>query len=277
MITQIRLGTVAPIGFDDFPPGQWLQRLRRLGCTVVQAYRRQDAGVTVGQMKDYLAAGSLPCDSIHGLFGPQYDPSSTNEAVRQFAVETYRGEGRLVLELGGSLVVVHCSPRRDPPASPGEHRMQLDCLRRSVVELGQYGERIGVTYAFENLPPYHGVGRDAAELARLLADLAAPHTAMCFDTGHALLSGDAPAAIRAAGRQIAYAHFSDNSGLADEHEMPTRGKLDCDAVADALAAVRYSGTLMLEVFRPIAVLDEMIAAGYAARLAQIVARASGGK
>ena len=276
-MSKINLGTVAPIGFDEFPPGQWLARLRRLGCTVVQAYRRQDAGVTVGQMKDYLAAGSLPCDSIHGLFGPPYDPSSTNEAVRQFAVEAYCGEGRLVLELGGSLVVVHCSPRRDPPASPGQYRMQLDCLRRSVAELGAYGERIGVTYAFENLPPYHGVGRDAAELARLLADLAAPHTAMCLDTGHALLSGDAPAAIRAAGRQIAYVHFSDNSGLADEHEMPMRGKLDCDAVADALAAVGYSGTLMLEVFRPIAALDEMIAADYAARLAQIVARASGGK
>jgi sugar phosphate isomerase/epimerase len=271
----IRLGTVAPIGFDDFPAGHWLDRLRRLGCTVVQAYRRQDAGVTLGQMKDYLAAGGLPCDSIHGVFGPQYDPSSTNESVRRFAVETYRSEGRLVLELGGSLVVVHCSPRQDPPASPGQYRMQLDCLRRSVAELGQYGARIGVTYAFENLPPYHGVGRDAAELAALLADLAAPHTAMCFDTGHALISGDAAAAIVAAGRQIAYVHFSDNSGLADEHEMPTRGKLDCDAVADALSRIKYSGTMMLEVFRPLAVLDELIAANYARRLAEIVARASG--
>jgi len=271
----IRLGTVAPIGFDDFPPGQWLGRLRQLGCTVVQAYRRQDAGITVGQMKDYLAEGNLPCDSIHGIFGPQYDPSSANGAVRKFAVEAYRGEGRLVLALGGSLVVVHCSPRREAPASPAEHRMQLDCLRRSAAELGQYGERIGVTYAFENLPPYHGVGRDAAELAGLLADLAAPHTAMCFDTGHALMNGDAAAAIRAAGRQIAYVHFSDNSGLADEHEMPTRGKLDCDAVADALSAVGYAGTLMLEVFRPIAVLDELIAANFAARLKQVVARASG--
>ena len=273
----IRLGTVAPIGFDDFPAGQWLGRLRKLGCTVVQAYRRQDAGVTVWQMKDYLAAGHLPCDSIHGLFGPQYDPSSTDETVRQFTVETYRSEGRLLLELGGSLVVVHCSPRQDTPVSPDQYRMQLDCLRRSAAELGDYGERIGVTYAFENLPPYHGVGRDPAELARLLADLAAPHTAMCFDTGHALMNGDAAAAIMAAGRQIAYVHFSDNSGLADEHEMPTRGKLDCDAVADALAAVGYSGTLMLEVFRPIAALDEMIAANYAGRLAAIVARASGEK
>ena len=273
----IRLGTVAPIGFDDFPPGTWLDRLRQLGCTVVQAYRRQDADVTVGQMKDCIAAGGLPCDSMHGLFGPRYDPSSTDEAVREFAVETYRSEGRLVLQLGGSLVVVHCSPRQDEPVSPREYQMRLDSLRRSVAELGAYGRQIGVTYAFENLPPYHGVGRDAAELARLLAGAAAPHTAMCFDTGHALISGDPASAIAAAGSQIAYVHFSDNSGLADEHEMPTRGKLDCNAVADALAAVNYAGTLMLEVFRPVEALDEMIAANYASRLAEIVARASGGR
>ncbi len=270
----IQLGTVAPIGFDDFPPGTWLGRLAQLGCTVVQAYRRQDAGVTADQMIDYIAAGGLPCDSMHGLFGPQYDPSSTEESVRQFAVETYRSEGQLVLELGGSLVVVHCSPKQDKPVSPDEHRMRLDCLRRSVAELGAYGEKIGVTYAFENLPPAYSPGNDPAELAWLLTDVAAPHTAMCFDTGHALMTSDPAGAIAAAGSQIAYVHFSDNNGQADEHKMPTHGKLDCNAVADALAGTRYNGTLMLEVFRPIEALDEMIKADIATRLAEILARAS---
>lgn len=271
----IQLGTVAPIGFDDFPRGEWLGRLGQLGCTVVQAYRRQDGSVTVSQMKDYIAAGGLPCDSMHGLFGPQYDPSSTDETVRQFAVETYRSEGRLVLELGGSLVVVHCSPKQEAPLSTDEHRVRLDRLRCSVAELGAYGEKIGVTYAFENLPPAYCPGNDPAELAGLLDDVAAPHTAMCFDTGHALMTGDPAGAIAAAGRQIAYVHFSDNDGLADQHKMPTRGKLDCDGIADALAGADYAGTLMLEVFRPVEVLDEMIAANLAGRLAEIVARASG--
>ena len=93
--------------------------------------------------------------------------------------------------------------------------------------------------------------------------------------GHALMNGDPASAIAAAGKQIAYVHFSDNNGLADEHKMPTRGKLDCNAIADALSAVNYAGTLMLEVFRPVEALDEMIAADYATRLKQILARASG--
>ena len=270
----IQLGTVAPIGFDDFPRGAWLARLRRLGCTVVQAYRRQDAGLTAAEMRDYLDAGELPCDSLHGLFGASLDPSSPHEGLRRSTVETYRSEGRLALELGGSLVVVHCSPKASSPIAPDEYRRRLDALRSSAAELGRYGERIGVTYAFENLPADHGVGRDPAELAQLLEGLAAPNTAMCFDTGHALITGDPAAAIAACGRQIAYVHFSDNAGQADDHEMPTRGSMDTGAVADALAAAGFSGTLMLEVFQRIEALDEMIASGLAERLAEILVRAS---
>ena len=271
---SIQLGTVAPIGFDAFPRGTWLARLRRLGCTVVQAYRRQDAHLTAAEMKAYIDAGGLPCDSLHGLFGDSLDPSSPDDGLRHSTVETCRGEGRLARQLGGSLVVVHCSPKPASPLAPEQHRRRLDCLRKSVAELGRYGEQIGVTYAFENLPGDHGVGRDPAELAGLLADLAAPNTAMCFDTGHALMTGDPAAAIAASRGQIAYVHFSDNSGQADEHEMPTRGALDTGAVADALAAARFSGTMMLEVFRPVEQLDEMIASGMAERLAAIVKRAS---
>ena len=270
----VRLGTVAPIGFDTFPRETWLARLRKLGCEVVQAYRRQDAGLTPAAMKDYIAAGGLPCDSLHGVFGPQYDPSSPDEAVRRFAVETYRAEGQLVLELGGSLVVVHCSPKLEP-LPPDQYRLRQDCLRQSIEELGRYGESIGVTYAFENLPLGYGVGQPAAEVAKMLETTAAANTAMCFDTGHALMCGDVSAAIEACGPQLAYIHFSDNDGQADGHEMPTHGSLDTDAVAASLARVNYSGTLMLEVFRPVETLDEMIAAGMADRLAEIVRRASG--
>lgn len=270
----VRLGTVAPIGFDTFPRQTWLARLGRLGCTVVQAYRRQDAGLAAAQMKDYIDAGGLPCDSLHGLFGPSLDPSSPDEATRQFAIETYRSEGDLARQLGGSLVVVHCSPKLEAPLGPDEYRRRRECLRRSVEQLGAVGERIGVTYAFENLPPGYGVGADPADVANLLDEAAVPNTAMCFDTGHALMTGDPVGAIEACAGQIAYVHFSDNDGTADQHLMPTRGALDTVAVADALAGAGFSGTLMLEVFRPVEVLDEMIASGMGAELAAILARAS---
>jgi sugar phosphate isomerase/epimerase len=102
----IQLGTVAPIGFPDFPPADWLACFRRLGCTVVQAYRNQKADISLQEMKDYIAAGEMPCDSLHGVFGEEFDSSACSEPHRQFAADTYKKEGELARELGGPLVVV---------------------------------------------------------------------------------------------------------------------------------------------------------------------------
>lgn len=271
----IQLGTVAPIGFDDFPPAQWLGCLRQLGCTVVQAYRNTERDISIQEMTDYLAAGGMPCDSLHGIFGEQFDPSACDEDARRFAVDAYKKEGELALQIGGSLTVTHCSTIRREGIPADEKQLRFAQLRKSIDELGRFGEQIGMIYAFENLPQYHAIGYDVAELAGVLRDLAAPNTGMCFDTGHALMVGDPVAAARAAGEQLVYVHLNDNSGKADEHEMPTYGSLDTDALADALHDVGYAGTMMLEVFHTAERLRQMIDDGCAERLAQLVKRANG--
>jgi len=264
------LGTVAAVGFDDFPPRQWLGCFRRLGCTVCQAYRNQSGQVSLAQMQDAIAAGGLPCDSLHGVFGEQYDPSAPREPARRFAVDTYKAEGELALALGGSLVVVHCSTIRREGVPAEERARRVQQLQRSIAELGAFGESIGVRYAFENLPAYHVLGSDVGELAGWLDAVAAPHTGMCFDTGHALMTGDPAAAIRRAGRRISYVHLSDNPGQSDDHDMPTCGALDVRAVAPALHEVGYRGTLMLEVFYSVQRLERLIDEGVGDRLAEIV-------
>ena len=271
----IQLGTVAAIGFEDFPPPQWLACFRALGCTTVQAYRNQAAQVTVQQMRETIAASGLPCDSLHGVFGEQFDPSSPDERARRFAADAYRVEGELALALGGPLVVVHCSTIRREGVSPQERALRVAQLRKSIHDLGLFGQNTGVTYAFENLPGYHPVGWDVRELAGILDEVGAPNTGMCFDTGHANMVGDAAAAVRHAAAQMIYLHVSDNGSREDEHLMPTHGTIDFDALARAVHQVGYGGTMMLEVFYKIDQLQRLIDDGFAGRLAHIVALANG--
>jgi len=47
----VTLGTVLPIGFSDFQPGELLACYRQLGCRVVQVYRNPDSGVSAEQMR----------------------------------------------------------------------------------------------------------------------------------------------------------------------------------------------------------------------------------
>jgi len=271
----IQLGTVAPIGFKDFPPDRWLPCLRRLGCTSVQAYRNQHASITRQDMIDTIRACRMPCDSLHGVFGEEYDPSAPDEQARLFAVETYKSEGELALALGGSLVVVHCSTIRHEGVSDEERAVRVSQLERSIRELGEFGKARGVRYAFENLPPYHPVGWDVGELADILRRVNAPCTGMCFDTGHAHMVGDVADAVDRTAGQMIYLHLSDNDSQSDSHEMPTYGTIDMDRMGRQLAAIGYTGTIMLEVFYPAEKMDELIAQGLGDRLARLLALARG--
>lgn len=268
----LRLGTIAPVGFADFPPETYLACFRRLGCTAVQAYRNEQAGITVEQIRDAVAIGQMPCDSLHGLFGPDLDPSSTSKSQRQYAIDTYKSEGELALAIGRDrgekceLVVVHCSPALEKPPSPAEHADRHDALRKSVAQLGRFGEDIGVRYAFENLPAPHIPGANVTELAELIADVSAPNTGICFDSAHADLVSDAVEGLRQTDGRMIYMHLTDHAADADDHEMLTRGSIDPDALAAAMAELNYDHTMMLEVFRPVEQLEAMIENGLGERL-----------
>jgi len=272
---MIRLGTVAAIGFDEFEPSEWLGAWRRLGCEVVQTYRNQARAVSLQEMKDALAAGGMPCDSLHGVFGEQFDPSAPDEPARRFAVDAYKHEAQLCKELGGNLVVVHCSSIRRPGVSAAERAARIEQLKKSIESLGAFGSTCGITFAFENLPGYHAIGSDVGELAGILKEVDSPNTGMCFDSGHANMVGDPVAAVAETKGQMIYAHISDNSGDADDHELITCGTIDAEGLARAVHDVGYDGTFMLEVFYPAGRLRQLADEGAAERLAEIVRIANG--
>jgi sugar phosphate isomerase/epimerase len=278
----IRLGTVGPVGFDEFADPQWMACMRQLGARSVQVYRNRHGNdnshtgaVTTRQMKDYLEATGLPCDSIHGLYGNDLDPSCPDEAERAAVVDVFKREGDLALELGGPLVVVHCSGIYEREVSPAELATYRRQLRKSIEELGRYGRDNGVRYAFENLPKRHAYGWDVADLAALLAEVDLTSVGMCFDVAHANLAGDPILSASQADDQIIYLHVSDNFGQKDNHLMPFCGRIDFDAFARALATIEFDGVLMLETFYSVDDIRRLIDDGYAEKLARFVTAAGG--
>ncbi len=269
------LATVAAVGFKDLPPNELLPCYRELGCRSVQIYRNYAAGISDQEMMDVVAESGLPCDSIHGVYGDGFDPSALAEDQRQIAVGNFKAEGELALKLGGPLVVVHCSSKVEGNITDDERNRCAQQLKKSIRELGEFGRSIGVQYAFENLPGYHRIGSNVGELATMLAEVGAPNTGICFDTGHANMVCDPVQAISDADGRIVYVHYTDNGGKSDDHLMPTYGMLDNHAIARRLCKVGYRGTIMLEVFDSPERLRRLIDDGLADRLAEIIAIANG--
>ena len=280
----IQLGTVAPVGFEDFADPQWLECMKEMGCTTVQMYRSRagnDLGhrgeITVRQMQEYVWQSGLMCDSLHGLYGNDIDPSNPDESLRRAAVRTFQVEGELATQLGGPLVVVHCSGIGATHATGDELAIRTRQLSRSIDELRQHGLAHGIRYAFENLPPYHHIGADVGQLADLLGEAGDDTVGMCFDVAHANLAGDPIAATRRAGKKIIYVHACDNLGKTDDHLMPFTGEIDYLAFAHALRDIEYDGVVMLETFYKLDELKALLDQGITEKLAQFLQIASGEK
>ncbi len=189
-------------------------------------------------------------DSVHGVFGPDYDPSSPVDAVRQQAVETYRREGELAVELGGPMVVVHPGPSAEYETHvyPRSDDERIKPLRRTMADLARIGEQLGVIYLIENIPNDCHMGGEAPRLGAMIRELDHPNVRMCFDTGHANMTGDAVRDFDACADVIGYVHVHDNHGKLDNHRMPGDGTIDWAALGPRIAQLPDGASAMLELF-----------------------------
>jgi hydroxypyruvate isomerase len=253
--------TVAPFGFN-FDAPRFLAAYRTIGCTHAQVYANADDMPTTKHVIDTVTSAGLAIDSIHGVFSSNIDPSSPDRNERDRCLAIYEREGQWAKDLGGPIVVVHpaaVTPMREDftptivysPAEAGDLQKLrwphlIDFLRR----LADIGERLGVTYAIENLSFNVPLGHDPRALAGQLRELGSARVRMCFDTGHAqVTTGDAASALRDCANVVAYMHVHDaRDGHA--HVMPHEGEADWGAIARVIAERCVNVPRMLELFVP---------------------------
>ena len=146
--------------------------------------------------------------------------------------------------LGAPMIVVHPCVHIDTSIEGNAERLfeyNLNFYRR----LAPYAEEFGIKIAIEN------ISRDTApeKLIRLYDALDNPVFTICFDVGHARISGLDPAdAIRKLGKRLVggCTHIHDNFGVGDDHTLPFYGAVNWDEVMKALAEIGYDGNLNYE-------------------------------
>jgi len=267
------LATIAAFGFDDFNPPSLLRVYHRLGCHASQFYRNEQNPPEPDDARRLVEDIGMPFDSIHGVFGPKYDPSSPDESIRKAVVEVYRNEGELARRLGGPQVVVH-------PGPPAEHASQItdasrarraDPMRRTIDELAVIGAELGVIYLIENIPANYHFGSDPMQLADMVRAVDSPNIRMCMDTGHAHMTAGAVETLDACRDVIGYIHVNDNPGNIDNHLAPGDGNIDWTAVAARIAELPAKMPAMLELFYPEPDMAAKADAGYADDLVRYLA------
>ncbi len=118
----------------------------------------------------------------------------------------------------------------------------------------EQGIRLGVGTAFENMiqnangPIKLRYTAHYDELIRFVDSYADPMVKICWDFGHANLTGlDQCAGLRKVGKRLACLHVNDNYGVTDNHTIPFVGKVNWLKVIPVLAEIGYEGDCSLEV------------------------------
>lgn len=255
------LATIASFGFADFDPPVLLSVYKQLGCVALQYYRNESNPPDLAFVKQVAADLALPYDSIHGVFGKKYDPSSLDESFRKASVEVYRGEAELALELDGPKIVVHPgAPTEDgKPISDAQSSQRLAPLEKSMCELARMGEELGVTFLMENIPASFYAGSDPAQLGQMIRKIDSPNLKMCFDTGHAHMTCDVIEHFKQCLDVVDYMHISDNNKRFDSHLLPGHGSIDWDTLGPLMSS--FDGAAMLELFFPLGMMKMEQAAG----------------
>ena len=224
--------------------------LLQIGIRRVQIYRNYVQDPSAPEIRRILDDADLTADSLHGYFdlekdnGPPFDLSAADPAARQQALDLMRGEANFARVLGCTDIIVHpvgLGPSADDPARPS-------ALAESASHLAHLGRQTGVRFLIENMPPpMFGCRPDV--LRSIVDTVNSPHVGLAYDAGHATLAGQPVETVHIMGPRLWGVHLHDSGGKEDDHLIPGMGVVPFDDVARALAAVGYSGTFILEVYR----------------------------
>lgn len=179
--------------------------------------------------------------ACHAPFGGDDDLSGLDETVREKAVAMHRLAMDRAARLGAKCLVIH-------PSGPLGETCAQDrgaAFRQSLETLLLEAERLRMLLAVENMLSGH-LGARSDELLRIIEGLG-PGVGVCFDTGHARLTGEGVReALQVLRSYVRTFHLQDTDGIADKHLQPPYGVIDWAAVGGELATMDISYPVSVE-------------------------------
>jgi sugar phosphate isomerase/epimerase len=223
-VTALEIGLNAP-EYVDYRNGSELQRLL-----------------------DALSSSGVRAHSIHSPFGAQYDISSLDDSIHERGVDSLIDSIELASVIDADKVIVHASDHLN-----GERSHRMERARGVLREMGVVAAESGIVLALENLPPGH-LGHTPEEIISLLDRTDRGSVGVCFDSGHANMSGHFMEFASALLPLAVTIHLHDNDGTADQHAFPGLGSIDWPGFASTYRVLECKATLIIECKLP----DSMI-------------------
>jgi len=179
--------------------------------------------------------------SFHLPFGgKKYDISHIDEKIRAFTIEADKHYIKTAHSLGAKVAVIHPSGE---PIEQSKRQLYMECCKKSLKELADYAESLGIVLAVEDLPRTC-LGRDTKEMIELVE--CDSRLRVCFDVNH-LLCDSHEQFICELGDKIVTLHISDYDFVDEMHAMPGCALIDWHKLITLLEKADYNGPFLYEV------------------------------
>lgn len=218
--------------------------------------QRDDSPLVKEGWEDYVRDLKAYADSIGVKFEQAHAPFPGYDRNREDYTKRIMPLVERSVEIAGMLgvknLVVHPIAPTQMPIDAELKEFNIEYYR----SLLPMAKKWNVTICLENMWGYDSkrgyimpnVCSFGADLAEYLDELNDEHFTVLLDLGHSGLVGDeAQNAIRVlGGKRLTALHVHDNDYKNDTHTLPYYGKMDWEAITDALAEIKYSGSFTYE-------------------------------
>lgn len=178
-------------------------------------------------------------NQAHAHFYAHMGTPEENERSKRMVERCLEAAGRLQIPW----IVMHILRVKD--IGTADKRIGMKKNADYFRPYGELARRYGTGIAIEN--GLTGFFHSAEELLELLNRLDNPAFGLCWDTGHANITGqDQPKAILRMGSHLKAVHLNDNDGLSDQHLAPGLGTVNFEAIMRSLRCSGFQGVPTLE-------------------------------
>jgi sugar phosphate isomerase/epimerase len=241
------------ISFEDYPVEEALRLMRDAGCTRVEMWighlkRCRTATLRrefVKYAKDDLG---LEMGALNVVGEPYYQPFGTEQEL-QATLEGLKRDLDLALSLGVRDVLIWEGVRPKGFSDLDCEQQLLPRLTRMFQSVVDFAKPHNARFLVEPHP--FTVGMNDQFLIKLCDALDPAHFGVLYDCCHYGVGQphDYAGAIHRLGRRIRHIHYSDSDQVTSElHYAPGTGKMDMHAILHAFKAIRYDGTLTLDLY-----------------------------
>ena len=226
-------------------PERTADKLSADGVTAVElgpTFMMSETEARIKAVAHYFREKGINICAVHAPLDSEDSLSGLDKDVREKAIDNHKKLLEHAALAGAHHVVVHAGTLAEAHEIPEMEKI----ISGSLGKLLGLAEKLNMKLALENLPPGYP-GCDSGNLRRIVDDIASPWLGVCFDTGHAHISGEGVdhsfAVLR--DRIIAF-HLHDNGGVADQHLQPPYGTINWSAFGRVLAQMNFTDLICIE-------------------------------